>query len=156
MRDIGRLKPRSRDSLDSSCESSVVINLTHSIWVIAGQTVSSEHGMFVSPAFVEKKKKKRKGRTVSKTDHSTAPYRLPVGSSGDAPSLLSTTTTSFKVRRAKGTILFSKEVSLITLTDAFIGPSIFFSFFQTRQTRDLPAILPRMIGYQRCLYPVWR
>lgn len=150
MRDIGRPKPRSRDSLDSSCESSLVINLTHSIWIIAGKTVSSEHGMFVSPGFVEKKSQ---GRTVSKTHHSTASYRLPAGETRLAYSALPRHS---KCGGPKGPILFSKEVSLITLTGAFIGPLIFFSFFQTRQTRDLPAVLPRMIGYQRCMYPVWR
>ncbi|KUM63480.1 hypothetical protein ACN42_g3642 [Penicillium freii] len=98
-------------------------------------------------------KKKRKGRTVSKAHHSTASYRV---SAEETRLAYSAPPRHSKCGGQRDLFFFPKEVSLITLTDAFIGPSILFSFFQNRQTRDLPAVPPRMIGYQRCLYPVWR
>lgn len=104
------------------------------------------------------KKKKRKGRTVSKIHHSTASYRLPAeGSPGALETRLaySAPPRHSKCGGQRDLFFLSKEVSLITLTAdrcLYWILDLLLLLPNSPKPETFPQSCPRMIiGYPRCI-----
>ncbi|KAJ9490909.1 hypothetical protein VN97_g2358 [Penicillium thymicola] len=108
--------------------------------------------MFVSPAFVEEKKKEKVAPYQKSTTQPRLIDYLPRGAL-ETRLAYSAPPRHSKSGGQRDRFFLSKEVSLITLTDAFIGPLIFFSFFQTRQNLR-PSRSPALNDHRLSAVPV--